>query len=165
MAFRSSSFVALAAVAFAASSFTVTPALAVVPDSKAAVDTDDKGLAMQGYDPVAYFTDGEPRKGVPKYTIEHDGARYYFASADHLQKFKAHPEAYLPRFGGFCAMGTAMGHKFEGDPNVWKVVDKKLYLNFNPDVGKRWGQDIPGNISRADDNWPQIKDKTPKELE
>jgi hypothetical protein len=62
-------------------------------------------------------------------------------------------------------MGTAMNHKFEGDPKVWKVVDNKLYLNFNPDVGRRWSQDIPGNIVRADENWPQIKDKTPKEVE
>jgi YHS domain-containing protein len=158
-------FVSLAALALTANSFTFTPALAVVPDSASAIDTDDKGLALQGYDPVAYFTGGEPQKGSRKFKIKHDGVTYYFASAEHLQKFKADPKAYLPQFGGFCAMGTANGHKFEGDPNVWRIVDTKLYLNFNTDVGKRWSQDIPGNISRADDNWPRIKDKTPKELE
>src|SRR5262249_32834265 len=165
MSFRPSSLVSLAAVALVAGGFMFTPALAVVPGSASAVDTDDKGLGLQGYDAVAYFTGGKPQKGSPKFKIKHDGVTYYFASAEHLRQFKANPDAYLPQFGGFCAIGTANGHKFEGDPNVWRIVDQKLYLNNNPDVGKRWSQDIPGNISRADDNWPQIKDKTPKELE
>ena len=165
MSFRPSSLAALATAALAASSFISMPALAIVPDSKAAVDSDEKGLALQGYDAVAYFTDGQPKKGDPKFQTKLDGVTYYFASAGHLKKFKANPDAYVPQFGGFCAMGTAMNHKFEGDPNVWKIVDNKLYLNFNPDVGRRWSQDIPGNIAHADDNWPQIKDKAPKELE
>jgi hypothetical protein len=92
MSFRPSSFVSLAVVALAASSFTFTPALAVVPDSKSAVDTDDKGLALRATIPVAYFTDGEPKKGNPKFQIKHDGATYYFVSAEHLQKFKANPD-------------------------------------------------------------------------
>jgi hypothetical protein len=70
----------------------------------------------------------------------------------------------MPEYGGFCAMGVSMGKKFEGDPNVWKVVDNKLYLNFNPDVGRRWNEDIPTNIDRANENWPEIKAKTPEEL-
>jgi YHS domain-containing protein len=165
MSFRPSPLAALAVVALTTSSFISTPALAIVPDSRSEVDTDEKGLALQGYDAVAYFTDGQPKKGDPRFQTKLKGVTYYFASADHLKKFKASPNAYLPQFGGFCAMGTAMSHKFEGDPNVWKIVDNKLYLNFNPDVGRRWSQDVPGNISRADDNWPQIKDKTPKEIE
>ena len=165
MSFRSSSLTSLAALALVSGSFTFTSALAVVPDSASAINTDDKGLALQGYDPVSYFTDGQPQKGNSKFHIKQDGVTYYFVSAAHLRQFKANPAAYLPQFGGFCAMGTANGHKLEGDPKVWRVVDRKLYLNNNPDVGKRWSQDIPGNISRADDNWPQIKDKTPKDLE
>ena len=165
MSFRPSPLAALAAVALAASSLISTPSLAIVPDSNSAVDTDEKGLALQGYDAVAYFSDGQPRKGDPKFQTKLDGATYYFASADHLKKFKANPAAYMPQFGGFCAMGTALNKKFEGDPNVWKVVDSKLFLNVSPDTGKRWSQDIPGNVARANDNWPQIKDKTPKELE
>ena len=164
MSFRPSPLAALAAVALATSSFISTPALAIVPDSKFAADTDEKGIALEGYDAVAYFADGQPKKGDPKFQTKLNGVTYYFASADHLKKFKANPDAYQPQFGGFCAMGTDMNHKFEGDPNVWKIVDK-LYLNFNPEVGRRWGQDIPGNIARADDNLPQIEDKTPKELE
>jgi YHS domain-containing protein len=165
MSFRPSPFAALAVVALTATGFISTPALAIVPDSKSEVDTDVKGLALQGYDAVAYFTDGQPKKGDPKFQTKLHGVTYYFTSADHLKKFKANPDTYQPQFGGFCAMGTAMGHKFEGDPTVWKIVDNKLFLNFNPDVGRRWSQDIPGNIARADDNWPQIKDKTPKEIE
>jgi YHS domain-containing protein len=164
MSSRSSWFVSFATVALIGRSFTFTPALAVVPGSTSAVDTDDKGIALQGYDVMSYF-DGAPTKGNPKFHLKHDGAIYYFVSAEHLKKFKASPVTYLPQFGGFCAMGTAHGHKFEGDPNVWRIVDNKLYLNNNPDVGKRWSQDIPGNIAHADDNWPQIKDKTPQELE
>jgi YHS domain-containing protein len=165
MSFRPLPLAALAAVALASSSFISTPALAIVPDSHSAVDTDDKGIALQGFDAVAYFTDGQPKKGDPQFQTKLHGVTYYFASAEHLKNFKANPNAYLPQFGGFCAMGTAMNRKFEGDPNVWKIVDSKLFLNVNPDVGRRWSQDIPGNVARADDNWPQIKDKAPKELE
>jgi YHS domain-containing protein len=165
MSFRPSPLAALVAVALGASSLISTPTLAIVPDSNSAVDTDEKGIALQGYDAVAYFTDGQPKKGDPKFQTKLNGATYYFASADHLKKFKANPDAYRPQFGGFCAMGTALNKKFEGDPNVWKVVDNKLFLNVSPDTGKRWSQDIPGNVARANDNWPQIKDKTPKELE
>jgi YHS domain-containing protein len=165
MSFRPSPLAALAAVALAASSSISTPALAIVPDSKSAVDADEKGLALQGYDAVAYFTDGQPKKGDPKFQTKLNGATYYFASAEHLKKFKAHPDAYLPQFGGFCAMGTFENQKFEGDPNVWKIVDNKLYLNYNSDASRAWSKDIPGHISRANENWPQIKDKTPKELE
>jgi len=165
MSFRSLPLAALVAATLGGSSLVATSAWAIVPDSKSTVDTDEKGLALQGYDAVAYFTDGQPKKGDPKFQTKLNGVTYYFASADHLKKFKAHPDAYMPQFGGFCAMGTALNHKFEGDPNVWKVVDNKLYLNVSPATGKRWSQDIPGNIARADDNWPQIKEKTPKELE
>jgi YHS domain-containing protein len=165
MSFRPSPLAMLAAVALAASSFISTPALAIVPDSHSTVDTDDKGLGLQGYDAVAYFTDGQPKQGDPQFQTKLHGVTYYFASAEHLKNFKANPNAYLPQFGGFCAMGTAMNRKFEGDPNVWKIVDSKLFLNVNPDVGRRWSQDIPGNVARANDNWPQIKDKAPKELE
>ena len=165
MSFRLSSLAGFSAAFLIASSVALTQAHAVVPQSTSAVDTNEAGLAMRGYDAVAYFTDGVPVKGKPDFKVEHEGATYYFASADHLQKFKADPAAYLPQYGGFCAMGAAIGRKVEGDPTVWKVVDQKLYLNFNPDVAVRWGKDIPGNVAKADGNWPDIRNKTPKELE
>ena len=154
----------LAAAALSFGALGASPALAVIDQSTAAIDTDEAGVAMQGYDPVAYFTNGAPTKGDARFKLEHDGATYLFANARNLKKFKANPNAYLPQYGGFCAMGASLGRKFEGDPKVWKIVDGKLYLNFNPDVGKRWSQDVPGNITRANQNWPTIKNKTPHEL-
>lgn len=161
---RRSGLTALAVAILSINAVVATPAYAVVPTSHSEVDTDERGLAMQGYDPVAYFAEGAPRKGNPHFKVTHDGATYHFASADNMKLFKADPGAYLPQYGGFCAMGAAMGHKFDGDPNVWKIVDNKLYLNFNPDVGRRWSTDIPTNIVRANDNWPTIKKQTPEEL-
>jgi YHS domain-containing protein len=165
MSFRLSSLTIFAAAALAAGALIAPAAHAIVSDSTSEIDTDTTGLAMQGYDAVAYFTDGQPKKGSAQFKIEHDGATYYFVSAAHLQMFKDNPAAYLPQYGGFCAMGTALSHKLEGDPNVWRIVDQKLYLNVNPDVAERWKKDIPGNIVKANDNWPEIKDKTPKSLE
>ncbi len=165
MSFRLSSLTTLSAAVLFAGVIAGTQAQAIVPDSHAVIDTDESGLAMQGYDPVAYFTDGEPRKGKPEFKLDHDGATYYFISADHLNQFKADPAAYLPQYGGFCAMGTALGKKFEGDPNVWKIVDRKLYLNVTPETGVRLSKDIPGNVTHDNENWPEIKAKKPQEIE
>lgn len=164
MSSRFTYMAAAAVLALSGGAFAVTSANAAVPTSTSAIDTDASGLAMQGYDPVAYFTQGAPQKGNPAFKVTEGGATYYFATAANQAKFKAQPAAYLPQYGGFCAMGASMGKKFEGDPNVWKVVDNKLYLNFNPDVGRRWNEDIPTNIDRANENWPEIKAKTPEEL-
>ncbi|MGC1301165.1 MAG: YHS domain-containing (seleno)protein [Caulobacteraceae bacterium] len=155
----------LAGGALAVCTLAAAPSFAIVNNSPSPIDTDANGLGLQGYDPVAYFTAGAATLGDPKFQAKHNGATYYFASAEDLQKFKANPEAYLPRYGGFCAMGTAHGIKLEGDPHVWKVVDDKLYVNVNPDVGRAWLQNIPGNIAKANDNWPKIKDKTPSDLQ
>jgi YHS domain-containing protein len=115
--FRLPHYGTLAAAVLAMSVLATAPAHAIVHDSPAAVDTDDKGVAMQGYDAVAYFTDGAPKAGSPQFQTKIDGATYYFASEANLNKFKADPSAYIPQFGGFCAMGTAHGIKLEGDPS------------------------------------------------
>ncbi|MBA4045700.1 MAG: hypothetical protein C0510_00040 [Erythrobacter sp.] len=141
-----------------------TAAMAVVPDSPSAVNTDVQGLALHGYDAVAYFTDGKPTKGNAKFKATYEGATYYFASEENQRKFNANPAAYAPQFGGFCAMGVALEKKLDGDPNVWKIVDGKLYLNVNQDVAVAWNRDIPGNLDRAEENWPAIKDATPESL-
>ncbi|MGE5721525.1 MAG: YHS domain-containing (seleno)protein [Sphingomonadales bacterium] len=164
--YRSStlSTIAAAGLALAATTLSISPAVAVVPDSTSAINTDEQALALHGYDPVAYFTTGVPTRGDPKFAATHDGARYVFASEANLAAFKARPAAYLPQFGGFCAMGTSFGKKVDGDPTVWKIVDGKLYLNFNKDVGALWQTDIAGNIGRAEAAWPAIKDKAPSQL-
>jgi YHS domain-containing protein len=123
------------------------------------------GLALQGYDPVAYFTEGAPTKGSWKITAVHDDATYRFASEEHKASFEANPEAYLPQYGGYCAFGAAMGFKFDGDPTYWKIVDDELFLNISADIQERWVSDIPGFVAQADENWGTIADKEPAALQ
>ncbi|MBU6166724.1 MAG: YHS domain-containing protein [Alphaproteobacteria bacterium] len=157
---------ALAAIGLSvgAMSAATSPAFALVPTSASAVNTDTAGIAVHGYDVVAYFTEGKPRVGSANFTATYEGARYQFASAANLKAFQANPTAYAPGFGGFCAMGVALEKKLDGDPKVWKIVDGKLYLNVNKDVSVAWQRDIPGNLAKANENWPAIKDKTPESL-
>ncbi|MFG1298369.1 YHS domain-containing (seleno)protein [Xanthobacter sp. V3C-3] len=122
------------------------------------------GLMLRGYDPVAYFTDAKPVKGSEHITAEYEGGHYYFASKEHKEAFLKDPAKYAPAFGGFCAMGTVFDKKLDGDPMQWKVVDGRLYLNVNADVAKRWNQDVPGNIVKANVEWPKIKDVPAEEL-
>ncbi|OBY28785.1 YHS domain-containing (seleno)protein [Leisingera sp. JC1] len=129
------------------------------------INASSTGLAMQGYDPVAYFTDGAPTKGSYKITSIYNDATYRFASEEHKAAFEKNPEAYVPAYGGYCAFGTAMGFKFDGDPNHWKIVDNTLYLNLSQDIQERWEGDIPGFIEKASVNWTDISDKTPEELQ
>ena len=158
------SVLAAIGLALAATTFTAMPSFAVVETSTSAVNTNEEGLAMHGYDPVAYFMSNAPMKGEKKFAVKHMGGTYYFANAKNMKAFKADPAAYLPQYGGFCAMGVALGKKLDGDPNVWKIVDNKLYLNVNKDVSMAWQRDIPGNIEKADDYWPEVKDQTPAAL-
>jgi len=123
------------------------------------------GYAVHGYDVVAYFKEGKPVIGDDRYTAEHDGATYRFASADHLDAFKNNPDKFAPQYGGYCAFGAAMGRKFDGDPNAWAIVDDKLYLNLNQKVQERWKEDVPGFIKGADNNWPLIRSVADSSLE
>ena len=90
------------------------------------------GYAVHGYDVLAYFTVGEPTKGDDRFTADYQGARYRFASAENRDSFKADPAKYAPQYGGFCAFGTSVGRKFDGDPHAWRIVDGKLYLGRTP---------------------------------
>lgn len=138
-----------------------TSALAAGPELNAS----STGLALQGYDPVAYFTQSEATKGDYKITSVYNDATYRFASEEHKAAFDADPEAYLPEYGGYCAFGTAMGFKFDGDPNYWKIVDDRLYLNLSKDIQVRWEGDIPGFVDQADTNWTEIEDIEPSALQ
>ena len=117
------------------------------------------GLAAHGYDVVTFFTDGKAEIGSDKYAVAHAGSTYRFVSQAHLDAFKADPGEYLPAYGGFCAYGVALGKKFDGDPRYWKIVDGKLYLNYDLDIRKKWESDIPGFIAKADTNWPRLLSK------
>lgn len=127
-------------------------------------NVDATGVGLHGYDPVAYFTVGRPTVGSEKFRATYEGVRYRFSSAENRDAFTKEPAKYVPAYGGFCAMGASLGKKFDGDPNYWKIVNGKLYVNINADADKRWKEDVPANISKGDQNWPAIKDKTPKDL-
>ncbi len=113
-------------------------------------------LAVSGYDPVAYFRQGRPVEGRSDLEYEWNGATWRFASADNLAAFKADPEKFAPQYGGYCAWAVSQGYTAKSDPAAWRIVDDKLYLNYSKDIQARWEQDIPGNIAKADANWPGV---------
>ena len=117
------------------------------------------GLALQGYDPVAYFTEHKPVRGNPELTASHAGAIYRFASPAHREAFLAAPAKYAPQYGGYCAYGVAGGYKAPIEPEAWSVVEGKLYLNYSQSVRRRWVSDIPGYVRKADANWPAVRGK------
>lgn len=121
-------------------------------------------LAIHGYDPVAYFTEGKARVGMAKFSATHNDAAYRFVSQANKDAFERNPGRYVPQYGGYCAFGVSVGAKFDGDPTLWRVVDNRLYFNLNPDIQASWLKDIPGNIAKADQNWTRIRDKAPAEL-
>jgi YHS domain-containing protein len=119
---------------------------------------------ISGYDPVAYFTDGKPVRGSGFHVTVVDGVTYAFTTAEHRKLFEANPQKYLPAYGGYCAYGLAIGKKFVTDPEVWRIVEGKLYLNLDKGIQQKWEKDIPGYIKKGDANWVTMKDKKPSEL-
>lgn len=142
----------------AAALVTVTSSYAYDETSTASINVDAQHVILKGYDSVSYFQ-GKPSPGDKGFAAEYEGATYYFASAENLKTFQGNPGKYAPQYGGYCAMGAALGKKLDVDPSQYKVVDGKLYLNVNADAFKKWSEDVPGNIAQADANWPLIKDK------
>ncbi len=131
----------------------LSPAYAVPPVNNA------PGVTLKGYDPVAYFAEGKPVKGSGEYVYQWMGATWHFSSAEHRDLFAKDPEKYAPQYGGYCAYAVSLGSTSDVDPHAWKIVNGKLYLNLNPDVAKIWSQDIPGNITKADRNWPTLRNR------
>ncbi len=114
------------------------------------------GGAIRGYDPVAYFTEAKPSKGKSAYQFKWKEATWSFASSENRDLFAKNPEKYAPRYGGYCAWAVSEGYTASIDPNAWRIVKGKLYLNYSEGVQQQWEQDIPGNIAKADVNWPKI---------
>lgn len=114
------------------------------------------GIAINGYDPVAYFTESKPVEGSDSYTSGWKGATLRFASAENKAMFDADPEKFAPQYGGYCAYAVSKGATAPTDPNAWTVFEDRLYLNFSTDVRSIWRQDKPGNIAKADANWPSV---------
>ena len=141
--------------AFAAACFLLAAtASALSPVNKSLLG----GVAIDGYDPVAYFTDGKPVEGSRDFSFEWQGAAWRFASAAHRDLFAAAPEKYAPQYGGYCAWAVAHGYTAGTDPEAWSVVDGKLYLNYSLEVRGKWEQDVPGYIVKGDQSWPGLRD-------
>ncbi len=114
------------------------------------------GVAIQGYDPVAYVTQSAAVEGDAGITADYNGATYQFASAANRDTFLANPARYAPQYGGFCAYAVSKGYTAPIDPQAFSVVDNKLYLNYSKSVRGIWSKDIPGNIVKGDTNWPKL---------
>jgi hypothetical protein len=136
-------------------------AIVVIPvaDSKPGVNKDAQGLAIRGYDAVAYAIVGAALKGSPRIQYRYNDATWQFASVEHRDRFARGPQNYAPQFGGYCAWAVSRGYTADADPESWKIVDGKLYLLYSKSVQRRWEQDIPGNIARAQANWPSVLEK------
>lgn len=115
-----------------------------------------RGTAIDGTDPVSYFTEGRPVEGKSGITFDWNGATWRFASEANRDRFAAAPEKYAPQYGGYCAFAVAKGSTASTDPEAWSIVDGKLYLNYSKSIRSQWEQDIPGNIQAADKNWPDV---------
>jgi YHS domain-containing protein len=113
-------------------------------------------LALDGHDPVAYFRTGKPARGSAEHAATWRGATWHFASAENKAAFEAKPEAYAPQYGGYCAWAVSEGYTAKGDPSYWRIVDGRLYLNYDASVQKNWEKDIPGRIAKGDKNWPTV---------
>lgn len=125
--------------------------------SKSEIYTDWFGVAIKGYDPVAYHAEGKPVKGSKGYELQWKDAKWRFASAENKLLFEADPDKYAPQYGGYCAWAVSRGYTAGVDPkDAWRIVDDKLYLNYSPKVKKQWEEDIPGNIKKGDANWPDV---------
>jgi len=149
-------FVMLAAIGLAVANLVAAPSFArPAPE----ISTMEDGLGARGFDVTAYFTEGKAVRGSAEFETEYKGATWRFASAASLAKFKADPAAYAPQFGGYCAWAVSQGYTAPGDPEVWKIVDGKLYFNFNERAKMLWEADQAAAIEHGHANWPTVLTK------
>jgi YHS domain-containing protein len=128
----------------------------------AKINTTD-GLAVRGFDTVAYFAAQSAVEGNPKFEYAWNGAKWLFSSAENLEKFKQNPEAFAPQFGGYCSYAVSHGHTADGDPQAWKIVNGKLYLNYSPEVKQMWEKEQDKFIKDGETNWAQFLVKKPED--
>ncbi len=126
-----------------------------------ALNVDQQGLALQGYDPVGYFTDNKPVKGDPNYTATYNGGTYRFASAEHKKSFEGNPAKYAPQFGGFCGYAASINKLAPIQVEYFQILHGRLVLQHNEKAWKLWHQDVEGNLKKADANWPTLSQQKP----
>jgi YHS domain-containing protein len=121
-----------------------------------------EGVALQGYDPVAFFTVGGPVKGQAQFSSDYRGARYWFHSAKNKATFEANPAKYEPQFGGYCAYGVSRKALVDIKIDAWQIVDGRLLMQKNQGIRDDFNEDPAGNLKKADDYWPALVDKKGK---
>lgn len=120
-------------------------------------DQNGAGIAIQGYDPVAYFTDGKAVKGSDAFPYQWLGATWHFASAEHRDLFTADPVKYAPQYGGYCTSGIVGANLHGADPKIWRIVDGKLYLNGSQYALKHFADSAPEGIEASDAKWEELQ--------
>ena len=145
--------------------FSLTLALFAAPlAASAATDFQHSTPGVSGYDVVSYQTGEKPLRGNGNHIATHEGVTYLFINEENRKRFERNPSKYVPAYGGYCAYGVSVGKKFVGDPDVWRVVRGRLYLNLDTKIQEQWAKDVRGNIKKADTNWGDIQDADPASL-
>ena len=142
--------------------FTLALALPAFAQSKTLLNLDRNGAAIQGYDPVAFVSDGKPVKGKEAFPARHNHAVYYFASKEHRDLFKADPAKYEPAFGGYCAFGVSKGKLVEIEVDAFQIVNGRLLLQYSKGVRDDFNKDTQGNLAKADAHWPALIERKGK---
>lgn len=130
--------------------------------NKSLLNLDKSGVAIQGYDPVAFFTEHHPVKGKPEFTGKFNGATYEFASQEHKDLFDKEPGKYEPAFGGYCAYGVSREKLAPVDVEAFQIVDGKLVMQYSKGVRDTFNEDQKGNLTKANQNWPGLVEKKGK---
>jgi YHS domain-containing protein len=130
--------------------------------TKTLLNLDKSGVAIQGYDPVAFFKDNQPVMGKASITSMYDGATYQFASESHKKLFDQDPAKYEPSFGGYCAYGVCRNKLVEIDVEAFQIVNGKLLLQYSKGVRDTFNKDQQGNLAKANANWPGLVEKKGK---
>jgi YHS domain-containing protein len=117
---------------------------------------EEKGVAIKGTDPVAYFIEEQAVKGNPQFSYEWAGTTWWFKSVKNRDLFIEEPDKYAPQYGGFCAWAVSNNYTASIDPEAWTIVEGKLYLNYNKNIQNKWTKKMTENILKADSNWPNI---------
>jgi YHS domain-containing protein len=121
------------------------------------VNVDEKGVIIEGYDPVAYFTESKPVKGDMEFSEKYHGATYLFASAEHKEIFKKEPEKYLPQYGAFCGYAVSIGKLRPVDPNIYQIENGRLILQHTQEAYELFNKELRKSVLKADKNWPQLE--------
>jgi YHS domain-containing protein len=144
-------------VALLAAALMTAPVFAAAAKDKAdPINKASGGVALKGYDAVAYFTEGKAVKGRADFQHEWMGAKWHFSSAANRDLFAKSPEKYAPQFGGYCAWAVSNNYVYDADPTLWKIVDGKLYVNYNRLAQWQWSRDMANRIKKGHENWPGL---------